>query len=261
MTTVLSFEDVCFAYAHDEVLHNVDLSIEAGSMVAVVGPNGGGKSTLLRLALGLHTPQRGNILVFGDAPLQARDRIGFVPQQLEFDPRFPVLALDVVLMGRIERHLTGPYRRADRRAAELAMERVDVAHLAGRPLAQLSGGERQRVMIARALIAEPELLLLDEPTASVDVSHEQTIYALLHKLSRTMTVVAVSHNLGVVSRLATHVVCVNRTTSIHPLTALGEDAVSAAFRGDMAVLQHAASCHVIDPTTIMDQPHSDGCCE
>jgi len=230
-------------------------------MVAVVGPNGGGKSTLLRLALGLHSPQRGRVAVFGDDPLQARGRIGFVPQHLEFDPRFPVLARDVVLMGRLERHFAGPYRRADRTAADLAMERVDVAHLAGRPLAQLSGGERQRVLIARALTSEPELLLLDEPTASVDVKHEQAIYALLHELSNTMTVVAVSHNMGVVSRLATHVVCVNRATAIHPLTSLGEDAVSAAFRGDLAVLQHAASCHVIDPATVMGQPHNDGCCQ
>ncbi len=146
----LRFSDVCFAYEREEVLHNVDLSVPDKSLVAVVGPNGGGKTTFLRLALGLLKPQRGTVHIFGDVPEHRRRSIGYVAQHLSFDPAFPVSVLDVVLMGRAERHWLGPYRRDDHAKALEALERVQLAHLSRRPLAHLSGGERQRALIAHA---------------------------------------------------------------------------------------------------------------
>lgn len=252
---VIEFEDVCFAYERREVLHNVRLRVGAGDLVAVVGPNGGGKSTLVKLALGLLEPRHGRVRVFGQRPAQARHRVGYVPQHLQYDPVFPVSALDVVLMGRADRHVFGPYRRADRQAAMAALEQVEMAPLAGRGFPQLSGGERQRVLVAQALVSDPELLLLDEPTANVDAVVEHKIYELLHQLNERMTIVVVSHNLNVVTRDASHVACVNRTASILPMTETTKEHLHAVYRGDVAVLQHEESCHVIDPSAVLHTPH------
>jgi zinc transport system ATP-binding protein len=251
----LEFSGVCFAYDREEVLHNVDLSVPERSLVAVVGPNGGGKTTLVRLALGLLKPQRGTVRVFGDAPESRRQRIGYVPQHLAFDAQFPVSALDVVLMGRADRHWLGPYRRRDREKAALALERVRLGHLSRRALARLSGGERQRALIAQALVSDPDFLLLDEPTASVDSAVEHEIYELLHELNERMTIVVVSHNLNVVTRHASHVACVNRTASLARVDGLTEGELHAFHRGDMTVLQHDPSCHVLDPADAMHEPH------
>ncbi len=251
----ISFKDVCFAYERDEVLHNVTLPIEKGSLLAVVGPNGGGKSTLVKLALGLIAPTRGHVEVFGETPERSHRRIGYVPQHLHYDQAFPVSALDVVLMGRAERHWIGPYRRTDRDTAKAALERVGLSSLANRGLSQLSGGERQRVLIAQALVSDPDLLLLDEPTANVDSVVEHEIYELLHELNACMTIVVVSHNLNVVTRYASHVACVNRTASILPMAELTEAKLHAVFRGDVAVLRHERNCQVIDPANLMRTPH------
>ncbi|MFW5856480.1 MAG: metal ABC transporter ATP-binding protein [Planctomycetota bacterium] len=252
---VLRFEDVCFAYEHEEVLHNVDLAVPERSLVAVVGPNGGGKSTLIKLALGLLCPRHGRIRVFGEPPERARRRIGYVPQHLQFDPAFPVSALDVVLMGRADRHWAGPYRRADVAKARDALERVRLGRLARRGFPQLSGGERQRVLIAQALVSDPEMLFLDEPTANVDAQVELVVYDLLHELNATMSIVVVSHNLNVVTRHASHLACVNRTASLARIADLTEGELHAFYRGDMTVLQHHASCHVLDPREALREPH------
>ena len=254
-TAALQFSDVCFAYERDEVLHNVDLTVPETSLVAVVGPNGGGKTTLVRLALGLLKPRRGTVRVFGVAPERRRRSIGYVPQHLVFDADFPVSALDVVLMGRADRHRLGPYRRVDRAKAAEALERVRLGHLSRRALANLSGGERQRALIAQALVADPDLLLLDEPTANVDTAVEHDIYELLHELNQRMTIVVVSHNLNVVTRHASHIACVNRTASIARVDDLTEGELHAFHRGDMTVFQHDPSCHVIDPGEAMHEPH------
>ena len=158
-------------------------------------------------------------------------------------------------MGRAERHRFGPYRRADRAKANEALERVRMSHLSKRSLANLSGGERQRTLIAQALVSDPELLLLDEPTANVDTKAEFAIYSLLQELNQRMTIVVVSHNLNVVTRHASHVACVNRTASIARLDELSEGEIQAFNRGDMTVLQHAPSCHILDPSEAMDVPH------
>jgi len=254
-SAALRFNDVCFAYEHQEILHNVDLSIPDRSLVAVVGPNGGGKTTLMRLALGLLKPRRGTVHVFGDAPERRRRRIGYVAQHLRFDPAFPVSVLDVVLMGRVDRHWLGPYRRGDRAKAVEALERVRLGHLSRRALAQLSGGERQRALIAQALGTEPDLLLLDEPTANVDTTVEHEIYDLLRELNERMTIVVVSHNLSVVTRHASHVACVNRTASLTRMDEFTEGELHSLHRGDMTVLQHELSCHVLDPSGVMREPH------
>ncbi|WP_168566112.1 metal ABC transporter ATP-binding protein [Crateriforma spongiae] len=251
----LRFKDVCFAYDREEVIHNVDLAIPEGSFVAVVGPNGGGKSTLMKLALGLLRPDRGHVRVFGQTPERLRCRVGYVPQHLRFDAAFPVSSLDVVLMARSDRHWFGPYRQEDRQKAKSALRRVGMAHLADRGFSHLSGGERQRVLIAQALVSDPDMIFLDEPTANVDASMEHEIYELLRELNQHKTVLVVSHNLNVVTRHASHLACVNRTASLERIGALTERQLHRFYRGDMTVFKHGTDCHVLDASKAMREPH------
>ena len=253
--TVIDVQDVCFAYGAQEVLHNVAFQVPVRAFVAVVGPNGGGKTTLLKLILGELAPRFGQVRVLGGAPPEARRRIGYVPQSLPFDPGFPVSVRDVVLMGRVDCHRAGPYCAADRRAAGAALAQVGMERFERRSFADLSGGERQRVLIAQALVSSPELLLLDEPTASVDPAATSQLHALFHELKADRTIVMVSHNLGAVTGHATHVLCVNRTSEMQVLADVVSGTVREAFGGDLALLQHGPHCHVIDSTTVLDSPH------
>ncbi len=252
-TPVIDVENVCFAYGEQEVLHNVSFVVPACAFVTVVGPNGGGKSTLLKLLLGELEPRFGRVRVLGGAPCATRRRIGYVPQSLAFDPSFPVSVRDVVLMGLVDRHAIGPYHAADRRAAETALGQVGMGRFTHRAFADLSGGERQRVLIAQALVSAPELLLLDEPTASVDAAATSQLHALFHGLKADRTIVMVSHNLGAVTRHATHVLCVNHTAEMQVLADVAEGGAPAA--GDLAVLKHDPHCHVLDATGVLDTPH------
>lgn len=251
----IDVQDVCFAYGAQEVLHNVSFRVPRRAFVAVVGPNGGGKTTLIKLLLGELRPRFGCVRVLDGAPREVRCRIGYVPQALPFDPGFPVSVRDVVLMGRVERHRVGPYRADDRQATRAALAQVGMAPLADRPFADLSGGQRQRVLIAQALVSAPELLLLDEPTASVDPAATSQLYALFHELKADRTIVMVSHNLGAVTGHATHVLCVNRTAELQALADVAAGTVHQASGGDLALLQHGPECHVIDSSAVLDSPH------
>ncbi len=253
---VVEFRDVCFSYNGQEVLHNVSLEIPEHAMAAVVGPNAGGKSTMLKLALGLLKPRFGQVRVFGKPPETARRRIGYVPQTFEFDSSFPITAGEVVLMGRIDRHWGGPFWRSDRRAVDQALDRVDMLDRKKRHFAQLSGGERQRILIAQALVSEPDLLLLDEPTSDVDARVEARLYELLHELNEHLTIVLVSHNLTVVTRHASHIICINRISSIHRAADMTSDQLHTACGDRLAVLHHEDSCQVIDPSERLSEPHA-----
>jgi len=253
----IDVRDVCFAYGGNEVLHNVSFGIPRGAFVAVIGPNGGGKTTLLRLLLGDLAPLFGEVRVLGGAPAAARRRVGFVPQQVAFDPDFPVTVLETVMLGRVADRVFGGFSRADREAAREALARVGLADLGGRPFAALSGGQRQRVAIAQALAAGPELLLLDEPTANVDPATEAELYALFAELAGERTLVVVSHNLSVVAARATHLLCVNRTADLHELGADGEATLEplAALGADLALVHTLHPDHVKALRSALGSPH------
>jgi zinc transport system ATP-binding protein len=229
-----------FAYEGQEyVLRDVDLNIAQGEMIGIVGPNGGGKTTLLKLLLGLLSPTRGEIRVLGLSPTQARPQVGYVPQHVHFDPKFPVTTWDVVLMGRLGRApAVGPYRRADRHAAEAALDQVGLGPLRRRAFAELSGGQRQRAMIARALVTHPKLLLLDEPTANLDVSMEQEFHDLLARLVGRMTVAIVSHDVGFVSSRIRTVVCVRCHVAVHATEALSAEILRDLYGSDVSLVHH-----------------------
>ena len=214
-SSIISISHLCFSYDAREILHDVNLEIAEGMFAAMVGPNGGGKTTLLKLILGLLTPKHGNIKVFGNEPQFARKAIGYVPQAILFDQNFPASVLDIVLMGRVERHLFGGYRKSDRAIAIQRLHDVGMEAYANTSFAELSGGQRQRVLIAQALVSEPKLLLLDEPAANLDQENAMQLFELLGKLNQHVTILLVSHNLSLVSKVVSHVICVNQTVDMH----------------------------------------------
>ncbi len=235
-------EGVDFGFGDGLVLEDVTLSIAEGDFVAVVGPNGGGKTTLVKLMVGLLTPLRGTIRVFGQSPTRSAERLGYVPQIWDRRPSFPVTVLDVTLMGLVgPGRAEGPYSHADRDQAIEALARVGLAHVADRPFCELSGGQEQRALVARAIASHPDLLALDEPTAHVDPAAEQDMHDLLLDLPRDMTIVMVSHDLDMVSDAVESVLCVNRRVKRHPTSALSDvsgDLLRELFGDQLRVVRH-----------------------
>jgi len=235
---VFKFEKVSFSYGNVPVLENVNLTVNPGEFTSIVGPNGGGKTTLLKLMLGLLKPARGKIRVYGKPPSQVRRRIGYLPQFLQFDPEFPVTVLDVVLMGRLGGYSVGPYTRNDKLIAMKVLDRVGISDLSDRSFSSLSGGQRQRALIARTLACEPDTLLLDEPTANIAPDVETMLYDFLSDLKDSMTVLLVSHDLGFVSKSVKSVICVNRRVVRHPTSEITPEAVQDLYQTEMRIVRH-----------------------
>jgi zinc transport system ATP-binding protein len=214
MPVAVDLRDVSFAYpGGPEVLHEVDLAVDAGEFVAIAGPNGGGKTTLLRVALGLERPTRGEALLFGEPATRfsGRARIGYLAQRAQLGIDAPISVREVVATGRVPRRgLFGPLRAGDRAIVEESIARVGLAAHAGSVLTHLSGGQQQRAFIAKALAAHPDLLVLDEPTAGVDVDAQETLAALLEELHRDLgvTILFASHEFGAVERFVDRLVLV-----------------------------------------------------
>jgi zinc transport system ATP-binding protein len=239
---VISFNEVSFGYDQNSVLENVNFSLFEGESVSIVGPNGGGKTTLIKLILGLLQPQAGSISVLGSTPLESHQRIGYMPQSPHFDQNFPIQVLDIVLMGRLGKRASPFFNHADRQAALQALDETGLADLAARPFASLSGGQRQRVLISRALACEPELLLLDEPTAHVDPAMEEQVNATLAQLAERLTVITVTHELGFVSRRVDRVLCVNRTVKLHPTSEITGEIIQEIYGSDLRIVRHDHQC-------------------
>ncbi|MBB65510.1 MAG: zinc ABC transporter ATP-binding protein [Waddliaceae bacterium] len=193
------------------ILKNVAFTVNAGEFVGIIGPNGGGKTTLLKLLLGFLRPCTGNIEIFGKSPKQARKEIAYIPQQLPMDRKFPISVIELVLTGRLHAApLFGRYRQEDRDAAMEALEQVALADLSEYSLGSLSGGQLQRALIARALVSKPKLLLMDEPTASLDPDTTQDLYQLFRKLKGKMTMVMITHDLGHLIKEFDQILCVQK---------------------------------------------------
>lgn len=222
MTPAITFDHVGLQYDGSWAVENASFEVAEGAFVAVLGPNGGGKTTLAKLILGLLRPTTGRVRVFGDDPAQSARRIGYVPQLATICPAFPITAEDLVALGFVgdggARSWIGPRRRshATNEVVRAALASVEMEAYARRPISALSGGQRQRVLIARALVGEPDILVLDEPTASIDPAGKSCITELLDGLAANRTVILVSHDLAAGVPQATAVTCVNRQVIHNP---------------------------------------------
>ncbi|MBI3236192.1 MAG: ABC transporter ATP-binding protein [Chlamydiales bacterium] len=208
-------ENLTFSYDLAPVLDCASFCIRQGEFVGIFGPNGGGKTTLLKILMGLLTPQTGSIHILGRSPKEARSSIGYVPQALQFDKNFPITVLDVVLMGCLSQlKWWGGYPKTAKQAALKALKEVDLEGYAEKLFGTLSGGQAQRALIARAIVARPQILLLDEPTANVDLKAQQEIHKLLAKLNETITILMVTHDLQSIIDKTKRLLCVRRRATM-----------------------------------------------
>ncbi|MFT5700030.1 MAG: zinc transport system ATP-binding protein [Desulforhopalus sp.] len=215
---IVEIANLCYSNDGIDILHDINLTVNKGDFISIIGPNGGGKTTLLKLILGLLKPTRGTITIKKNKhSLSGDSAIGYVPQYVNHNLSFPATALDVVLMGNHKpgRRFRFGNTRAERDNAQVTLEKLGIGNCADRKIIALSGGQRQRVLIARALVSHPKLLVLDEPTASIDTKGQTEFYELLVELNKELTILMVSHDLLVVSNYAKSIACLNRRMHYH----------------------------------------------
>jgi zinc transport system ATP-binding protein len=245
-TPIIELKNVSFSYNHHVILKNVNMMVHANDFVAVIGPNGGGKTTLLKLMLGLLPVRHGTILILGQAPQKVSHKIGYVPQDIYSNKNFPISVMDVVLMGclRSDRIWTRPTKK-DRISAQKALDKMEMLQYHTRRIGELSGGQRQRVFIARALAGNPEFLFLDEPTASVDTHGQPELYALLKELNNNVTILVVSHDLMVVSSYVKTVICVNQCVHQHDAAEMTQEMLDLAYQCPVELIAHGIPHRVL----------------
>ncbi|MBS1269616.1 MAG: High-affinity zinc uptake system ATP-binding protein ZnuC [Gammaproteobacteria bacterium] len=239
-TPAITLDNVWYRYdAGPPVLEGVTLKIPDKEFIGVVGPNAGGKSTLLKVILGLYEPFGGRVRVLGESPARARRRIGYVPQHPAFSRDFPIDVMHAVLMGRlgISRPFGG-YTEADRAYAVHAMGETEITALADRHINTLSAGQLQRLLVARALACDPQILLLDEPTSNIDQRVETDIFDYLKEFSERMTIVVVSHDIGFISRYVDRVACLNKTLICHDTADIDGRIVQELYGADVQMVAH-----------------------
>jgi zinc transport system ATP-binding protein len=208
---LIEVRDVTFGYGKEVVLDHVSLAIQPRDFLAVIGPNGGGKTTLIKVILGLLRPWSGEVIV-----RTPRGHLGYVPQFSTFDRSFPLRVRDVVLMGKLGRRgLIRRYTKEDREDVERILERLKLTDVALSHVSGVSGGQLQRVLIARALAGDPEALFLDEPTASIDAESREVLREILEELNQRIPVVVITHDVTSLSTMATHIACINRRLFYH----------------------------------------------
>jgi len=226
------------------VLENINLSIKENDFLAIIGPNGGGKTTLLKVILGLIKPDKGEVKIFGKNPKEGRKLIGYLPQYTIFDPSFPASVFDVVVMGRYKGTFKG-YSKKDKEEALDALKTMGMLEFKDRQIGKLSGGQLQRVFIARAIARKPKLLLLDEPMASIDPEMQKSFYELLSKLKEKMAICLVTHDIGVVSVYVEEIACLNRRLFYHGPKEAGLKKLEDVYRCPVELIAHGVPHRVL----------------
>ena len=236
---IISLDKVYFSYNGAPVLEDITIEIDRNDFVAILGPNGAGKTTLIKLLLGFLKPSKGKISVLGKAPVKTRKFIGYVPQYSTFDKDYPIHVIDIVKMNTLTANSFFPsYKKDVTDTAFSLLKKLEIQTLAYRNFHELSGGQKQRVLIARALINEPKILLLDEPTASVDVSMERDIYDILKILNASTTILLITHDVGFVSSYVNKICCLNRFASMHSVAELTGKSLFDIYSKSSKFLQH-----------------------
>ena len=242
----IEVEGVSFSFEKTEVLKDVSFRLKQGEFLGIIGPNGGGKTTLVKLMLGLLQPDRGTIRILGMEPNAASRRVGYVPQSMELSRAFPISVLEVAFMGRLSRARIGRrYTREDEEKVRQALEKVGMWPHRHKHVGKLSGGQKQRVFIARALATDPEILFLDEPTAGVDPEFQVNLYDILEELNKRVTIVVITHDIGVVSSYMKSIACVNKHFIFHEGSHITQEMIDMAYQCPVELVAHGLPHRVL----------------
>jgi len=244
---ILKLVDVDFSFGQRVVLEGINLELFQDDFVGLIGPNGGGKTILLKVILGLLKPSRGSVELFGQEPSVSRHQVGYVPQYAKFDPDYPIRVIDAVLMGRLAQwRLFRRYGTRDYEVARECLLKVELEGFDQRQVSQLSGGQLQRVLIARALAVEPRLLILDEPTASLDPQVGHSIYGLLDEIAKESAILMVSHDLGVISSHVKTIACLNRKLHYHNSKEIERETIEESYGCPIDMVVHRHTHRVLE---------------
>lgn len=235
----IEIKDLNFSFENIKILENINMTIEAGDFAGLVGPNGGGKTSLLKLILGLYKPQSGQISILGQSIKKQRKLIGYVPQYANFNNDFPISVMDTVLQGRLGlSNCFGFYSAKDKDIATKVMQETETIRLAQRSIQSLSGGQMQRVLVARALASQPEILLLDEPTANIDLRAEKDIFDLFKTINERMSILIISHDISFVSDYINKVFCLNKTLVCHNTEPVTSETIHSLYGDHVSEVHH-----------------------
>ena len=240
----VEINDMSIKFNEQLILKDINFSIGQKDFVAIIGPNGGGKSTLLKVILGILTPDTGDVKVFGKEPKKARKLMGYLPQNLKFDHDFPINVFETVLTGRYHGLFKG-YTEKDDEAVLQALKDVEMDEFKDRQISKLSGGQMQRVFIARAIVREPKLLIMDEPMASIDPEMQHSFYELMSRLKNNMAIVLVSHDVGAVSTHVDKIACLNQELFYHGPVEDAADGLEEIYHCPIDLISHGIPHRVL----------------
>ncbi len=240
MTKAIQIEGLCVQYDDLTVLEDINLQLDEKEFLGIIGPNGSGKTTLLKTLTGIIKPSKGNIKVFGKLIDSNPGMVGYVPQYSSFEESFPISVYDVVKMGLINK------KRVDKSIIEDALKHVELLDIKHKLVGELSGGQKQRVLIARALVSDPKILLLDEPTSSIDPKTGKSVYSLLNKLNETTTIILVSHDIGAISSYVKKIACLNKTLIFHDSKEITAEMLEETYECPVDLIAHGLPHRILN---------------
>ena len=244
MNTIIQIKGLSAAYEGKPVLHQVDLNVYYHDFLGVIGPNGGGKTTLVKCILGLHAPLQGNIRFYKDGKEVPEIKMGYLPQYNTIDRKFPISVYEVVLSGlNREKSLLDRYNAKHHEQTKRIIARLGLEGLEQRSIGELSGGQLQRALLGRALVSNPEVVILDEPNTYIDKRFESNLYSLLEEIKRERAIILVSHDIGTVMKNVKTIACVNETVHYHPHTEVPTEWLEEHFGCPIEMLGHGTFPH------------------
>jgi zinc transport system ATP-binding protein len=242
---ILELKGVSAGYDSELVIRDINLTVHSNDFIGMIGPNGGGKTTILKTILGLISPVKGSVKYYKNGKELSQLLIGYLPQMNQIDKKFPISVRDVVLSGLLSREtMFSRYGKGQKRLAQELLVRLGIQDLEKKPIGELSGGQLQRVLLCRAIISSPQLLLLDEPSTYVDSKFENDFYGILNDLNKEMAIIIVSHDVGTITWYVKTIACVNRALHYHPSNIITEEQL-ASYNCPIQIITHGDVPHTV----------------